>query len=455
MKPDEVEDIYTLSPMQQGILFHSLSEQSAFLEQGIGTLNGVIDVEAFTRSWQMVVDHHQILRTAFVWKTVNKPVQIVHRCVKIPFQYLDWQAVPFPKRKRDLQDLLKADRQQQIALEVPPLMRLTLIRMMENQYEFIWSIHHLIHDSWSTSLLLQQVFDCYEAIRHNKEIKLNTCPPYRDYITWLKERDLSTATKFWRERLRGYKHTALLPVDTYTTIDNESRYNRQELFLSKGETQQIVTFTRQQRTTINILIQSIWAVLLGYYSKRKDIIFGSVVSGRSPELVAVEKMIGVFINTLPIRIQLTPDQQWQALLSVLQSIHAEQSCYDYTPLTHIQRCSEITAGSPLFESILVYQNSFEDLTNVCRGGLLFKNIRYEGHPNYPLMLRVWPASQLRLEIVYDQRRWQVGTINRLLNGVYRLLNLTNEMKNADLQALFSVLQRIDREEKESIFKQRR
>jgi hypothetical protein len=158
-----------------------LDEKSRlFLEQGITTLQGVLNVAAFERAWKEVINKHQALRTSFSWKEVGKPIQLVHRCVELPFVQLDWREIPTGELSERLSAFLQADRRQGFELTVPPLMRLTLIRIADDHYEFVWSIHHLIHDAWSTTVLLEQVLAGYGAACNNENISLEPSRPYRD-----------------------------------------------------------------------------------------------------------------------------------------------------------------------------------------------------------------------------------------------------------------------------------
>ncbi|HEY9895477.1 MAG TPA: condensation domain-containing protein, partial [Candidatus Sericytochromatia bacterium] len=206
MSVKTIEDAYPLTSLQQGILFHSLYAPSSgvYVEQMSFDLSGTLNVSAFTQAWQQVIDRHSILRTAFVWEKLKKPLQVVGRQVKLLWEEHNWQGVSPIEQQARLKNLLQAERKRGFELSKAPLMRLTLIQLTEATYHLIWSHHHLLLDGWSTQLIFKEVIAYYEAFCQGQQLSLERPRPYRDYIAWLQQQDLSQAEAFWREKLKGF-----------------------------------------------------------------------------------------------------------------------------------------------------------------------------------------------------------------------------------------------------------
>ncbi|HZF37308.1 MAG TPA: condensation domain-containing protein, partial [Blastocatellia bacterium] len=296
MDKKNIESIYELSPMQQGMLFHSLysDEADPYISQYMARIQGNPDVAHFQRAWQQVVERHTALRTAFHWEDIARPVQIVYRKVKVQLYQHDWRDLSPDSRQPRLRALVDADRQRGTILSTAPAMRLTLIRMEDNVYEFVWSFHHIILDGWSVQLLLQELFEFYKSFSRGKAIKLKRARPYQDYINWLQKQDLSKAEAFWRRTLGGF--TELTPVDLQREHGDspaaDAPRESQEVQLSEAATSALNLLARRYKITLSTVIQTAWALLLSRYSGHKDIVFGAVVSGRAPDLEQIESMIG-------------------------------------------------------------------------------------------------------------------------------------------------------------------
>src|SRR5258708_4232462 len=201
-----VEDLYPLSPMQQGLLFHSLLEPESgfYVTQLSCTVSAGLNVAAFNEAWQKVLTRHPILRTAFMWEGIDEPLQLVRQQVQLSIEQQDWRADAENAQQEHFEHLLEADRGRGFDLSQAPLMRLYLIRVKDDAYRFVWSSHHILLDGWSSSLLLKEVFTLYEAFVAGQQVRLEDVPPYRDYIAWLQEQDKSEAEAFWRETLAGF-----------------------------------------------------------------------------------------------------------------------------------------------------------------------------------------------------------------------------------------------------------
>jgi amino acid adenylation domain-containing protein len=418
-----IEDVYPLSPMQAGMLFHSLlaPESGVYCEQISFELQGTLNVAAFAQAWQQVIIRHPVLRTAFVWENLETAVQVVGKQVKLPWREEDWRGVEPQAQQQKLTDLLIADRQQGFKLSQAPLMRLLLIRLSENVYHFTWSHHHILLDGWSVPIIFNEVITYYKAYCQNKNIYLESPRPYRDYIAWLKQQNLSQAEVFWRNLLQGF--TASTPIGIKPITPHSTKEEHQEIKLSAATTSALLSLAKQHQLTLNTLVQGAWALLLSRYSGEEDIVFGATVSGRPPSLPKVEAMVGLFINTLPVRVKIDAEQSLLPWLKQLLSQQVESHQYVYTPLSDIQKWSNIAPGSALFESIVVFENY------PVEASLLNPDINLEikkrgsfERTNYPLTVSVVPGEELLLKITYQQSyRLDFGTIKRMLGHLQTLL----------------------------------
>lgn len=442
-----IEDIYPLSPMQEGILFHTCYAQNTgtYCISAACILEGDLNVDAFRKAWQSIVDRHSILRTGFFWENREKPLQIVFRKADLPFRQQDWRGVSASVQQIQMEQYLRADREQNFDLRKPPLLRLALIRLNERAYYVVWSHHHLVLDGWCQSLLLKEVFTRYEAYRQGQECVLEKVRPYGDYIAWLQQQDLSKAETFWREKLQGFRIPVLLAGDR--NGETPHREMGQEFGILPEELlNKLNGLSRRRRLTLNTLMQGAWAVLLSRYSDRQDVVFGTIVSGRPPQLAGMEEMIGLFINNLPVRVWLDLEKPVCEWLNELQDQRVTMSEHEYSPLVEVQRWSEVPRGTPLFDNILVFDNYPVDeaLPRLAKS-LRTHGLRMLENNNYPLSVDVGIGKRLLIKITYDLSRFDSVSISRILLHLERVLETIVEDPDRRLGEL-DVLNHREREQ---------
>lgn len=427
MSKKNVETIYPLSASQQGMLFETLyaPESGIHIEQLTGVFRGNLDIFAFERAWQRVIDRHAVLRTCFIWKEQDEPLQVVLRQVKVPLEQLDWCQLSSSEVKEKLEAFLHRERHFGINLSKAPLIRLALIHLGEENYQFICSHHHILMDGWSVSSIFQEFFAFYEAFCQGQDLHLEKPRPYRDYIAWLKKQDLSKPEAFWRKTLQGFtKPTPLgTTVESQSVVDPEEIYAEQKVYLSAPATATLQSLARRYRLTLNTIIQGVWALLLSHYSQQEDVVFGITVSGRQSDLEGVESMTGMFINSLPIRVKVSPRASFWFWLKDIQTYNIELQQYEYSPTGQIHQWSEVPGALPLYESLLVFEN-FPDISRQ-QSSILSINIsqtHFKGaQTKYALTLLVVPDSELRLDLIYDTRCFDRADITWIQNHFITLL----------------------------------
>jgi amino acid adenylation domain-containing protein len=426
MTTRNIEDIYPLAPMQQGMLFHSLyaPESGVYIEQMSCTIQGALDLDSFAQAWRHVVARHPILRTAFVWEELDEPLQVVHEAVELPIAQVDWRVLPSQEQDARLQAFLSDDLRQGFDLAEAPLMRLALLRVADDAYHFVWTHHHLLIDGWCMPLLLREVLTSYESFTQGQTPRLPPSPPFRDYIAWLQEQDAADAEAFWRRSLAGFTAATPLVVDRSGAerTGAPGDYAQRERGLSADVTAALQSLARQNQLTLSTLVQGAWALLLSRYSSEEDVVFGVTVSGRPADLPGAEQMIGLFINTLPVRVAMPPDMQLGPWLRELQAQQAELRQYEYSPLVQIQGWSQAPRGVPLFESILVFENYPVDETlREQDGSLKLTAVRTRSRTNYPLTVVAMPGREIKLSIHYECDRFAAASIERMLGHLHTLL----------------------------------
>ncbi|MHC5860251.1 amino acid adenylation domain-containing protein [Nostoc sp.] len=426
IKNKNIESIYPLSPMQQGMLFHTLyePESGVYLEQFCLTLSGNIDITVLQQACLRVMKRHPVLRTLVVWEKQEKPLQVVCKGVELPWHNYDWRSLSLEEQQEQLEVFLEADRVQGFVLDKAPLMRFSLIQIADDIYEFVWSFHHLLIDGWSWPILCKEVFAFYNALLKGKYLYLNTPRPYRDYINWLQQQDFKAAEIFWRQQLQGFTNPTRLQLNRGEAqiVPQPKTYHEQQCCLSATITAALQSQAQQYHLTLSTFVQAAWAILLSRYTDESEVLFGATVSGRPPTLSGVESMVGLFINTLPVRVKIPAAKPLWQWLRKLQAQQVERSQYSWCPLVEIQAVSEIPPESPLFESIVVFENYPQDtsLSNL-GGSIQITKRRVIEQTNYPLTVIAVPGQELSLRILYDGSRFDGETINRMMGHFVTLL----------------------------------
>ncbi|MEM7357096.1 MAG: condensation domain-containing protein, partial [Acidobacteriota bacterium] len=389
-----LEALYPLSPMQEGMLFHSLyAPQSRIFTGRLSCrLQGELDQQAFRQAWEQLVERHGVFRTAFAWDGLKRPLQGVLERVELPFVALDWRRLSRAEQEARWDQQRAADSALDFARA--PLMRLTLARIADDAWRFAWTFHHLLLDGWSLAAVLEELFTRYAAAAAaagQTLPRLAPARPYSDYVDWLGDQDLAATEAYWRRLLRGFESPTPLGVDRSPADDSELGAGTCEAtrLLPAGLSIRLKSLGQRHRVTPSILVQTAWSVLLSRYGETSDVVFGIVVSGRPPALDGVESMVGLFINTLPLRVSVLPAGSLPALLSGLQQQQLASLELQHTPLVRIQNWSEIPASGPLFHSIVAFENyPIDAAVAALEGPLQVHDLSTVESSNYPLNLMV-------------------------------------------------------------------
>jgi amino acid adenylation domain-containing protein/non-ribosomal peptide synthase protein (TIGR01720 family) len=419
-----IEDIYPLSPMQHGMLFHALYEPGSdfYIDQIVNELHVGADFDPaiFVRACQALVDRHPALRTAFAWEG-ERAHQIVVREARLDFAEHDWRGLGEAEREARLAAFLEEDRRAGFDLARPHLIRVALIRLAEVEYRLVLTYHHLLLDAWSVAKLLRELGVFHEAFSAGREPSLPPARPYRDYIAWLRRRPTTGEEAYWKSALAGFADATPLvvgrPSDTSGPACGELH-----LRLSPAESAALYEFARAQRTTVYMIVEGAWALLLARFSGEQDVVFALTLAGRPVEVPGAESIVGLFINTLPVRVAVPPNARVGQWLATLRAQLTELRRHEHTSLARILAWSDVAPGAPLFHSILSFENIPGADAEAPPGGLDLREGRYLFRTNYPLNVMVVPGREIRLRVNHDRTRLEDGAVARLL-GYFRALLL--------------------------------
>ncbi|MFF0741729.1 amino acid adenylation domain-containing protein [Streptomyces sp. NPDC004111] len=419
------DDVLPLTPLQDGMLFHTLTdpEGSAYVDQLALRLDGVHDTQALAGAWREVFRRVDALRATIRWEGVPAPVQLIRNDLELPVEQLDWQEVPDAGAR--LQELMESERRTGIDLAAGPLMRLALVRVAPRTVHQIWTFSHLLLDGWSTAQLFSEVLDHYRAAVDGRPAAVLSRASFRDYLQWLAGQDREAGLAHWRQALEGFAGPNALPVDRSPAADHRPRATgTHPLDLDPATTDTLTRWCRENRVTPNTLLQGAWAILLGRHSGERDVVFGAVVAGRTPEVPGIESSIGMFVNTVPVRANLEGPDADAGLGTWLRSLQADRAQsvgHDHLALSDIQRHAGPGAGERLFDSLVVFENYPVAEGATGRDGITVRVLDASDHSTLPLTVSGHLDTALRIRFTYDEELFTAGTVARIASQLRTLL----------------------------------
>ncbi|MFB9305694.1 non-ribosomal peptide synthetase, partial [Kibdelosporangium philippinense] len=421
---NNVEAVYPLSPLQQGLLFHTLSRpgEPTYFEQIRCAIEGPLALAAFEQAWNWVVARHTVLRTAFASQRLKEPVQVVGRKSVVPVDWQDWRGRTDPDA--DWEELLRQDRARGFDMARAPLMRLTLRQVADERHLFVWSHHHILLDGWSFGIVLNEALQCYaDLITHGRTTDAAPVRPFGDFISFLGDRDTAADERFWQEYLAGVGAPTRLAVDRGEGVHEGGAGT--EITLSATLDADVSAAVQAECARLGVslsaLVHGAWARLLSAYSGEREVLFGSTTAGRPPELSGVEQMVGLFINAVPLRVRIDPEQRVGDWLRGIQRDLFQVQNHQFTGLSRVQELSDVERGKPLFETLLSYQNyPLDDGHTESWAGIRLVDYGWTGPTNYPVAVRAFPGEQIMLVLTYYEHRVD-GAVAEAMIDQFRLL----------------------------------
>lgn len=450
-----IENVYPLGPLQQRMLSRFLShpEPGLYSIQQVDAMQTNLNVPLFKQAWQHVVDRHPILRTSFLWENLAEPLQVVHREATFVFDQRDWRGLSLEEQKEHLERYLQEVRGYGLQLTNPSYLRVLIAQTADDVFQFASSNRYITLDGWSFTLLGYEALMFYAALCEGQnQPRLEPAPAYRDYIAWLKQQDLTPAQEFWQRELKSFTAPTPLVERAPENVPGEQQepgFTRQYIRLSQAATAGLQTVARRHHLTVNTLIQGAWTLLLSRYSGETDIIFGTSVSGRSMDLPGIETTIGVLMNVLPARMQVSPAVPLLPWLQSLQDHQAKMRQYEYTPLQKIYEWCNVPQDQLLFESYLVFQNlsglaltlDMSNLASLQTIKLVNTSRLFIAQQEYPLRIDVFPGEQMDVAMSYYTRHFSASAIILMLEHLRTLLESIIANPAQRIQELLDLIER--------------
>ncbi|MBR8843002.1 non-ribosomal peptide synthetase [Pseudoalteromonas sp. JC3] len=432
-----IQDIYATTPMQEGMLYHSHLERGAYANQLFMEVIGEVDLGHLRAAWQCLVDRYDIFRTGFRTSELGIINQIVHQQVTLPWQEFDLSQLDVAEQQAIVNQMRAEDKAEGFNVNMPPLVRVTVWQLAPQHYQLLWTQHHALIDGWCSGIVFSELLAIYHALSNKRDIQLSPAVPYKNYIAWLQSKDSDKAEQFWRTQVGQITERSHLPFSRYLE-QPDYVVAREYLQLTVEQTNALTLLAKQTRTTLNVVLQAAWALLLSRANRSKQVTFGTTVSGRPADLNGVESMVGLFINTVPAVISLDSEQSVSELLLQLQSDYIERDEYSYFPLSKIQKLSSEHAGRGLFDSLLVFENyprSLSDASRHTEQSLQIKNIESQQGNNFPLSLIASHGEVLKIKFEYHSNHYSKHGIEQLRSCLGEILTAMSHGSDKPISTL--------------------
>ncbi|WP_291286623.1 non-ribosomal peptide synthetase [Flavobacterium sp.] len=403
-----ISSMYGLSPVQEGILFHSTylyntesKENTTYHTQFDVSFSSKLNVDLFKKAWQNVINNHTILRTGFIYDKVNIPIQFVNKEVEVPLRFIDLTNDSDQEKEAKFLALKNEDRFEDFSFTNPPLMRITIAKFGEDAYKMIWTKHHVLWDGWSGQVIIQEVIRAYTNLMYGTPIEAQVEDKYEDFINYIKSIDAFEEKAFWQSYMKDFSEPSLLPFckAAHERNKGKGKYERISIDFDEALTQKINDFSKSNHVTPNTLTQAVWAILLSKYTGLKDIVYGVTVSGRPADL-NYDNKVGLYINTIPLRAKIDNSQTIAAFLDMLQKTSVGARNFQHTSLSKIQQWNEIKGDC--FDSLLSFTNYPSKSGDNSRKAVLeIDNVNVKENNNYLLSIQPMLKDKLAIDFTFN------------------------------------------------------
>jgi len=445
---DEIEDIYELSPMQQGLYFHWLmnAKGSAYFVQTSYRVKSVnLDLSLVEQAFGMLLNRYTILRTSFENRYGEVPLQIVHKKARLDFRHLILES------EIGLDNIKQEDINQGFILNEPTQMRLVVVELPDDYYEFIWSHHHIVMDGWCLSILINDFAAILQSLQQETILSLPEAEKYSSYIQWLKNIDKDEVLAYWEDYLQGKDSPTLIPFAKEFHEDTiQYDLSSHISFVDKDVYKEIVQFCKNSGITLNTYIQAVWSYLLSAYNDFEEVTFGAVVSGRPPEVLGIESMVGLFINTVPVRVAINKDETPQILLDKMHRESIGSTKYHYLSLAEIQNKSTLKRNLInhilIFENFLMAERSVDPENDRDPDSIKIEKSKFQLQTTYPFNFEVFPTDEdLRILVDYNKNVFDDYSVVNIVRVFKEILAFFKENINVPFAEINDEL------EKQSIY----
>lgn len=423
-----VQDLYPIVPIQSGLIFQNQlnPDSDAYFVQGIFEVDDLPNVQNLKEAWQRILERYECLRSYFSYKALSSPLQIILKSLDLLWREIDISHLTEPEQERVLEDTIVQEREEGFDIQSAPLLRFNLLKRSQNSYYLIWNQHHLLTDGWSMPIILSEVTKIYESLENNTSLSFKTRRPYKDYITWLSKQDRSKAVSYWKKELIN-----ATPTKIGTEVIEKGSYIREFFALSESQTDRLTQFAKESGVTLNTVFQAVWSLILSHHTRQKEVTFGVTVSGRNISLSGIEDMVGIFINTVPFKVDIRSHESLRTFFQRIQRITSAHQENSYLPLSEILA----TTTRDLFDSIFVFENYPLSESETIRGNNFEKKFRMKPIKlvekiEYPIGIMVCPGKQINIHLHYQDNYFTYEKINNIRQGIVSICEKLKEVNLA-------------------------
>jgi len=435
-----IEDIIALTPMQEGMLFHYLKNPKG--DQYVGQLSldlsGKIDIDCFEKAWNLVIEKNEMLRTVFRWEKAKKPIQVILKYNYLKVCFIDYSDKKGSEKKNLLEEIKRKDRMKKFDLHQVPF-RVTLVKIAEKKYSTLITNHHILYDGWSNGNILRELFQIYGALIKSRKINWQPVTPFRSYIKWLKNRDKEKGIRYWQQYLQGYERPATLPKPENRDNGEEYKWEEYDHIISESLSRGLRETAIDEQVSLNAVFNTLWGILLQRYNNTDDVVFGGVVSGRPSEINGVGSMVGLFINTIPVRINTGDKYNLRELLKETQDNIISAAPYEFVPLADIQSHSQLK--EELIDHLVIFQNypiKKENFSLDKECGFNIERLVSHEQTNYDFNVVIYPERECLVKVTFNALKYPLQSIKKIVlhfNEILRQVTENVEMKIADISLL--------------------
>ena len=423
MEAYPVQDIYPLSPLQEGIYYHSILEENPanYFEQISYSIKGNIRYEIVEQSVNELLKRHESLRSAFVYKGYPQPLQVVLKERKVDFEVIELSE----NDPEQLRAIKEADKARSFDLEKDTLFRIKVIALGGGDFEIIWSHHHIVMDGWCNTILTEEYFTIYDQLVAGQTVQLPRAPQYKDFVYWLQARRSAGQSHFWQHYFKAFGALTGLPrINAYDQAASTVDYQREWYHLDAERCSQLQQLAKANNCTLNSVVHALWAILLGKYNAGTDVAFGAVVSGRPSDLPGVEQIVGLFINTIPVRVNYEDDWTFTQLLTHVQEQAIQCKPYHQDSLSGI--AGMINRQEDLIDHIITYENypiakRTEELSEAndsdAISSLELQSVEIFEQTNYDFNIVVFPDNELIFRFDFNASVYRSSYIDKLRKDI--------------------------------------
>ena len=430
---------YPLSEIQKGMVFHTLQYPGSglYIQQLIGNFHEELDISAFSWAITRLLQRYANLRIHITFGQQGHPIQVVNQKVAIRLKQRKWDRFRSASQDEKFEAFLEKDRQEGFTLEQAPLMRMTLFRLADRHYKFVWTSHHLLFDGHSRVILLKELFALYQSKRQGHPPELPNPPSFWPFIDWLSSQDFNAHKNVWQSRLQGFQAPTPLTLEVpQTSSPPPEKVCTYSFSCSQTFTAQLVNLCDTTATTLNTLLLASWAFILSRYSGQSEVVFGVTRAGRSCPVQGMTNIVGLCINTLPIRIAVPSQLLLPEWLKMVRSEWMSLRDLEQTPLASIQQWSEVAQGDSLFDTLVVFDHhTLNESLHMQDQTWPNGDFQVRGMTNYPLVISGFGGKQLNIDFSYYQHRFTQASIERLSQHFHEVLTAFANPSHSTLGAI--------------------